>query len=68
MDVFSILNWFNKHRMKFIVVAWTVLIADSLCIIFEVMKGTFDMFGVSTWVFVIGLINWAWTQITFTEE
>ncbi|MCA1064712.1 hypothetical protein QTG56_24180 (plasmid) [Rossellomorea sp. AcN35-11] len=68
MDVFSILNWFNKHKTKFLVVAWAVLLTDSAVIIYQVMKGTFEMFGVSTWGFILGLINWSWTQMTFGEE
>ncbi|WP_034757724.1 hypothetical protein [Rossellomorea vietnamensis] len=68
MDVFKIMNWLDKHKRKIILCAWTILIVESIMIIKEVATGSFEMYGLSFWIFVLGLINWAWLQIFFQAD
>ncbi|NMH68569.1 hypothetical protein HF072_07215 [Bacillus sp. RO3] len=68
MDAFKIMYWLEKHKRKIILCAWAILITESIIIIREVATGAFEMFGLSFWTFILGLINWAWLQIFFQAD
>jgi hypothetical protein len=68
MDAFKIMNWLDKHKRKFIVGAWMMLIIESIIIIKEVANGSFEIYGLLFWTFILGLINWAWLQIFFEGD